>query len=248
MNRTLQRQLIAAILFTVSSSRAYDLKCEAPLTLPSKAKVSACLITEEAVTRETCLSSLLPSTFKIVTSPYVKSFNAKADKSYCISNVVLPAGSMLGFSSDGSFVGVIQVGSAKWRNFTFRENICGWDENGRLDLQLDPAFQFIPKTARVSIFLPNCSKNSTVTGTSITLLSDTNICGLRMKPNTSFGYGADGHYHFTALNNGMMKDGDQPIKIVKGKDYRNANPAEYPCRWRETPADVLKSFAEEHSE
>ena len=100
---------------------------------------------------------------------------------------------------------------------------------------------------------PKCVPARVLDAGGIILKSNTQVCGTKLAPHTSFGYDPDDQYHFTALNDGTMKGTDKrgrpiDIPIKKGKDYRNADPAKYPCAWEETPEEVLKSFTEEHSE
>ena len=227
--------------------------CKNELRLPQPDKITACQVQLTSDDRTRCLTQLLPKTFTIKYSNHRSTFSAIAKDSYCIAGIELPAGSQIGFSLFGQPTSVIGVKKAQWKNFSFVGSICGWSREGAFKVTIGREFGFVSSSAEVTFTLPNCSNENEITSGLLTLRESTKVCEAEVYTRTQFGYGADDQMHFTALNDGTMKGTDKrgrpiDIPIKKGKDYRNADPAKYPCAWEETPEEVLKSFMVEHSE
>lgn len=244
------------ILFILLSNAVVDSAaigaCETNGTVTfSKSTLSDCLKKNILKEKERCLTERFGAAFQFKASDK-ETLVMTTKESFCIDSFFVESKKRTvtaSFDKDGHPIGVSNFSTPiDTGRISFANDICGWGPTGSFQPKLSPNFSFISPSSKIKVAFPGCRPDGTLNPGIVALVSRTTICSTPLNANTSFGYGADGHYHFTALNNGMMKDGDQSIKIVKGKDYRNANPAEYPCKWRETPADVLKSFAEEHSE
>lgn len=65
--------------------------------------------------------------------------------------------------------------------------LCGFNKIGEFERTLGPAFDFLPKNAKLEIGYMQCRTNSTFDASSVKLLNDEFACGYKFKTGTSFG-------------------------------------------------------------